>query len=215
MYDFQSLIFRSASRWSEVTSLVVIAVGLLYTLQGFRFARFLIALSCAGAGLAAGGAVANMLNLPLVVALASAGVLGIAALARFRWGLAVASTFTFGALAQYMATRIGLSPSPTLIIGGLGLVGGASLIWVCRRPLPILVTMVQGAALILVGFVGLTSAVAPTLGTTFVTWTTEYSLMAPAFMLMLCVMGYSAQANAYQGDITSGASANLRDLETS
>ena len=51
MYDFQGLIFRSAARWSEATSLVLLGSGLLYTLQGFRFARFLLPLTCAGGGL--------------------------------------------------------------------------------------------------------------------------------------------------------------------
>ena len=91
MYDFQGLIFRSASHWPEATSLVVLGIGLLYTLQGFRFARFLLPITCAGGGLVLGAVVASMLELPTSAALISAAALGIGALLHFRSALALSS----------------------------------------------------------------------------------------------------------------------------
>jgi hypothetical protein len=213
VYDFQSLIFRFASHWSAATSLVVLGVGLLYTLQGFRYARLLTAVSCAGGGLVVGGIVVGLAKLPLPLAFGIAASLGLVALLRFRAGLALTSAFATGALAQYLVAQIGLDPIITLIAAGTGFPAGLSLIWVCRRSLPILVTIVQGAGLLVVGFVGITNAVAPSLGQTFLEWAADIPLMVPGFMLMLCVLGYSVQANAQQGSIETGGSSGLDELD--
>lgn len=214
MYDIQGLIFQDASDWSAATALVVLGIGLLYLLQGFRFARFLIPVSCAGGGLALGGILAGLVGLPASVPLSVAAVLGILALFWYRRGLTLASGFTLGALGLYLASQVGLPPNIMLVIGGGGFVAGLAAIWICGRTLPILVTVVQGAGLLVVGFVGLTTALAPSLGVTFVEWATQIRVMVPALMVMLCVLGYSVQANAFQGDIESGGNPGLNDLET-
>jgi hypothetical protein len=213
VYDFQSLIFRSASHWSAATALAVLAIGLFYTLQGFRFARFLVVVSCTGGGVVVGGILVAVAGLPLPVAFGVAASLGLLALLRFQIGLALASALTGGALAQYLAAQLGLEPTITLVAAGIGLPVGYSLTWVYRRTLPILVTIVQGAGLLIVGFVGVTNAVAPSLGATFVEWAASIPLMVPGFVLMLCVLGYSVQANAQQGDVETGGGSGLNDLE--
>ncbi|MFQ5804898.1 MAG: hypothetical protein ACE5I3_00445 [Phycisphaerae bacterium] len=213
MFDFQGLIFRAALRWPEAMSLVVFGAGLLYMLQGFRFARFLIALSCAGGGLALGGILAKLAGLSIISAFPAAAVLGIVGLVRFRLGLALASAFTLGALAPYLAVQLGLRHTIVLIVAVLGFAIGYTMIWVCRRSLPILVTIVPGAGLLVTGFVGITCALAPSLGLTFLDWATSIPLMVPGLMLMLCILGYSVQANALQGDMETGGSPGLRNLD--
>jgi hypothetical protein len=135
-------------------------------------------------------------------------------LLRFRLALMVSSAFTFGALAQYLAVQLGMRPHMSPFVGAVGLVVGFSLIWVCRRSLPILVTMILGAGLLVLGFVGCSAAVVPSLGLTFIDWSSRLALLVPAVLTMLCVLGYSVQSNAYQGDVETGGSPALRDLET-
>lgn len=215
MYDPQSLIFRSAASWSVGTALVVLAVGLLYTLQGFRFARFLLALSCASGGLLFGGFAGVLFGHPVTGALFAAAALAVVALTRRRVSLALASAFTFGTVGQYLGVQLGLRPDMSWVVGGLGAAAGLSLVWLYRRTLPIIVTTVQGSGLLVVGFVALATAVAPTLGQTFVEWASRIPLMVPALMLMLCIVGYSFQANARQGNIETGESHGWNDLEAS
>jgi hypothetical protein len=209
---FHGLIFHVAPHWSEATALVVIGIGLLYTLQGFRFARFLLSLTCAGGGLALGWLLVELAGLPAFCSALPAAGLGLLALLRRRIGLALASAFTFGTLGHYLAHEVRLQPDIVLIVGGVGLVGGFAMIWVCRRVLPILVTIIQGAGLLMLGFVGITHSLVPSLGETFLQWARSLPLMVPTFMLMLCALGYSVQANARQGEIETG-SPGWNDLE--
>jgi len=204
MHDFQRLIFQSASHWSAASGLVLLLVGLLYLLQGFRFARFLLAVSCAGGGFLLGGLLAGLTGLTPIIALIGAGGLGALALARQRVGLGMASTFTFGALAQYLAVQLGMRHDMVVVAAAVGAAAGLSLVWICHRPLPAVLTIVQGSVLLIVGFVGLTSALAPSLGLTFVDWAAHIPLMVPTLMVMLSVLGYSVQANAQQGDMEAG-----------
>jgi hypothetical protein len=215
VYDFQSLIFRSASHWSAATALAVFAIGLLYLLQGYRFGRYLLPVSCAGGGLVLGGIVADLTGLSLWIALLAAAILGFAALARYRVALAIASILTAGALAQYMAVQLGIRHNVVGVIAIVGGVLGFPMIWVCRRSLPILLTIVQGGGLLVVSFVGVSVALAPSLGLTFIDWSARIPLLVPGLMLMLCVLGYSVQANAVQGSIETGGDPGVRDLKTS
>jgi hypothetical protein len=215
VYDFQRLIFDAASRWPEATSLVVLGIGLLYLLQGFRFARFLLPVTCVGGGLVSGTIVASLTGLPPLAAVAVAGGLGFLTLVRFGVALKLASAFTFGALAQYLAVQLGFDPNMVIGIAIAGFAGGFYLYWVCRQSLTILVTILQGAGLLVVGFVGLTSALAPSLGVTFQEWAECIPLMVPTLMTMLCVLGYSVQANARRGDMETGGTHGLADPEAS
>ena len=209
VYDAQSLIFRSATNWPEATSLFIVGAGLLFLLQGFRFARFLLPIGCMGGGLVLGGIVAELADLPPAAAMVVAAILGVLALARYVVGVKLGSAFTFGALAQYLAVQLGFGPNPVLVITIVGMLIGLSLFWVCRRSLPILITMLQGSGLLIVGFVGLTSAAVPSLGLTFQDWAERIPLMIPVLIVMLCTLGYSVQANALQGDMEVGGSSGL------
>ena len=215
MYDYQRLIFNAASHWSQATALVVFALGLLCMLQGFRFARLLLPLSCAGGGLIVGLILCQALGLPSVVIPAVAAGLGCLAFVRLKIAVVLSSAFTFAALGQYLAIQFGTHPNTSMIVAAVGLAAGFCMIWVCRRMLPIVVTILQGAGLLVVGFVGISCDLVPSLGLTFVEWAERLPLMVPALIVMLCVLGYSVQYNGFNGDISSGGRPGIHDLETS
>lgn len=214
MLDYQAYVLQQAAFWPLSSSLVMFAVGMLYGLQGFRFARLLMALTCGAAGFVLGGIVAHLVGVPPVAGGTTlAGLLGAVALMNLRVGVTVSSTLTLGLLGNYLAIRMGTLPPVPVVAGGVGAVIGLTLAWGGQRTLPILITTVQGAALMVVGFVGVAAALAPSFAGTFVEWANELSPLVPVLITMLVVVGYSIQANLQQGDIRTGstASANWRD----
>ncbi len=214
MIDVQNLIFRWAQNQSQTASLVLFALGVLFGLQGFRFSRALLAFVCAAGGFVVGGVAASAAKLPEDLCTFSlAGLLGVVGLWKSRVGAAIAAMFTFLALAHYLATRFQLAPTSVMIAWLVGAGLGLSLFYLYMRQTPILVTTVIGAGLMIVGFLGMASRFAPSLADTFVTTADHYTVMAPVLGFMLCVLGYSVQANAHQGDIKSGGASSLNHLE--
>lgn len=205
MTDVQAAIFSWASLQPLAVGLTLGCVGLLFALQGFRFARLLLALICGGGGFVCGDIVASGGEAGALAGSVGALVFGLIALVRVRIGLVIASMFTFGALTPWLCFRLGI---PSNIAGFLMVVGGAigaSLFWLCRRKLPLIITTLQGAAVLVVAFVAVTSSLLPNLGDTFVDWANGVPLTIPVLMVMLCVTGISVQSNAQQGDMETGA----------
>lgn len=214
MVDVQSVVFRWAQQQTEASALVVFILGMLFGLQGFRFARVLLALVCGAGGFLLGAMAGVVLGVtPELVSLPLAGILGAAALWKYRFGVSLASTFTFAALGHYVSTRFDAMPSTVLITWLVGGFLGLSLYHLHVRQTPILVTTILGAALMIVGFIGLASGLAPSLAETFVATADSYRLMVPVLGIMLCVLGYSVQANAWQGDIKSGGANGWNSVE--
>lgn len=208
MLDPQGLILEYARNWSQGTAVVVFAVGLLYALQGFRFARILLAISCAAAGWILASVVASPAEQagipPRVVHAVCAVLLGVQPLVRYRIGVIVASTCTFAFVAFDLAVRLIGEPQVALLAAVMGAAGGCSLYWLHRRCLPLLLTAMHGALLVLLGFVGLASGVLPELAETFVGFSRDWPWVLPLLLAILCITGYTVQANAYQGDIVVG-----------
>lgn len=215
MFDFQSLIFRQAAHWSEATSLVMLCIGLLYVLQGFRFARLLLPIICAAGGLGLGIILAGFAGFPGMFAMLIAAIFGIIGLCSFRWSIIVSSTVTFGLLTQYLGRQCGLRPDLSLIFGLIGMGVGIAMFWLYRRQLPMIVTILAGSKLLVIGFVGLALKFAPSLGSTLVDWSERLPLMMPVLLIMLWTLGYSVQANARQGELQTGGSPDVRELESS
>jgi len=206
MLDMQGLILNWALRQPGTAALSLLMVGLLFTLQGFRFAGMLLPVTCAIGGFAIGtvGAVMLQFDEPIMAAAVCAGMFGLSALMNFRIGLMIASMFAFAILGQFFCERLGAHPSTMLTATAIFGVIGLCMRWVCLRPLPIIVTSILGALVLTVGFVAGAAQIAPALAGTFVYYAERWSLVTPLFLLMLFVLGYSVQANAQQGDITSG-----------
>lgn len=214
MYDIQENLFRWVGSQSQATSLIIVAAGLLFALQGFRFARFLFAFTAGGAGFLIGAALAAVLALPAPpAAILSGALLGALALFRFSLGACISAMFIFGMLGANLVARFSADPNSVLFGMGVGCLAGLSLRWISARTMPIIVTTVEGAALLIVGFVGVTGALAPSLATTFVDWSQTIPLLTPAMMVMLFVLGYSVQSNAQQGDVRTGGSQSLSRVE--
>lgn len=214
MFDIQESLFRWAGAQGQGTAVVIVALGLLCALQGFRFARFLFAITCGAAGFFAGGAVAAAIGAPAPpAALLCGAVLGGIGMYRFAIGACMSSMFVFALVAGNLAARFTADPNSILFGMGVGALFGLSLRWVSVRAMPIIVTTVAGAGLLIVGFVGLTGSLAPSLAQTFVDWSQTIPLLTPAMMVMLFVLGYSVQANAQQGDIQTGGSQNISRVE--
>jgi hypothetical protein len=214
MIDYQPLIFRDATGWNEATALAVMGIGLLYVLQGFRFAKFLLALGNGVCGLVLGVTVGAAFDLPgSVVGLALALALGLVTLSRYRVGVFVASLATFTLLGYYLGTRFTLQTTWLMLSTGVGFIAGMLLPYAAKRTLPMFLTTIQGAALLVVGFVALTSRIAPTLALTFIDWSDRLSLMVPVLMTMVMVLGLSVQTNLRQGDIHTGGSTWIEEAD--
>ena len=132
---------------------------------------------------------------------------GAAALAWPRPALVLASGATWALLGGYLADEFSLPGD--LVWIAFGLCGGIATVMavLCRRAMTILLTSLQGAALTVVGFVGLSATLLPSISTTFRAWSDGRSLVVPVLMGMLATTAYSCQANLCQGDIVTGSEA--------
>lgn len=205
MTDLQSLVLDAALRWPPSVTLVILVAGLLYLTQGFRFARFLLALTAAAGGFAVGAGFANTFGLPAeILGLTLGGVLGLLAISKLMYGTIVSSVMVWALIAQWFAVKFEFPPSWITIIVSIGALLGAALFWIARRPLPLLITTLQGAAMVIVGFVGAAKVVAPSLAFTFTDWANSGVFLIMLMMTMLTVLGFSLQSTAKQGDIRSG-----------
>ncbi|MGE0480622.1 MAG: hypothetical protein AB7Q17_09135 [Phycisphaerae bacterium] len=205
MPDYQDVVFQWASHQSGLTGAVVFALGLLYGFQGFRFFTFLLGVTCAFVGLLAGAWASNVFALNATVAAPSVAVaLGLAALRWPRFGMYVACTATWALMARFFAEQIGFRPMAALALGLTG--GGFGLMFarMCYRSMTVILTTTQGAALLVLGFVILSSAVAPSIGDTFRDWASSWSLLTPVMLGMAFTMTYSYQKMQQQGDILTG-----------
>lgn len=206
--DYQTYFLNNATSWPISTSLALFATGLLFGLQGFRFARFLMAVTCAAAGFVFGGFGSQAIGYPPVIGgFIAASLAGGLALARIRVGVTVSAIATFAIAGHYLVARFDPMGAAPWIAAALGGLIGLSLAWGEQRSLPILITTLQGAALMVLGFVGVAAALSPSLAGTFVGFSHDVPLFVPVLVGMLVAVGYSVQANLQQGDIRSGSPA--------
>lgn len=207
MFDPQTIVFREALHWPVGTGVFCLAFGALFILQGFRFARFLLALSAGSFGFLVGYTTRFAIDLPpMTAALAGAGVFGVMALFRLRLSMYINGFATLGILGLFVAARIDLHPEARLIAGALGAAAGMMVPAAAGRSAPIVLSALQGSMLAMTGFVCVAAELAPALADTFVEWSSHSLYISPALLTMLVVLGYSTQANMLQGDITTGGS---------
>jgi len=209
--DCQKALFDWISSQNGVTGAVFLVVGLIYGLCGSRLIRFVVAIPCAGLGCLAGLFLADLGNLPPVVTVPALGFLGgFLATQHPRGAVLMASTATLAALGAYLTTQAGACR--TVILIAAGVFGGGSLILaiLSKSAMTLLHTTLLGAGLTILGFVGVSNAVMPSLGSAFRTLTHNYWLIVPIVLLGLSVTLYTYQANAGQGDILTGSRANPR-----
>lgn len=204
--DFQGQVFNWAAGQGEANSFVLLMIGVCFLFQGYRFSRALIALSCVLFGFCAGGVLGDGFGYaPAFSGLMLGLTLGVAALIWVSAGVMTSAVCTGAVLGAYLTYQTGLTPFFIMLGCAVGGSLGMAAAWLHPRTIPMVLTVVQGAAVLIVGFVGMASAVLPGMGATFVSWSSSWAFLVPAMMTMLCVTGIAFQANARQGDIETGA----------
>lgn len=210
MPDIQETAFDWVTGGAQpgLTGAALLAMGLLYGLCGYRMIRSLVVVCAIGLGLLAGHLAASLTGLPPIIVLPAGGLLtGLAAL-KWRSAAIVATGGTTWALVGgYLTAQFGGEETTVLIVAGvLGLLG-VILTLVSRAPMVVLFTTLQGAALIVLGMVGVASDAMPALGHTFLSLAGRNGAVVPILLLLMTITAYSYQATSRRGDIISGSEA--------
>ena len=213
MTDYQSLLLDWIAARSGYTGAIIFAAGLLYVFYGLRTLRLLLVLSAGGLGCLTGVLATKLVltNQPELVVIAVAGLATTGlALFRPRWAVVMCNCVTWAAIGGHLASQVGLNARGIWV--ALGVCGGTGLILalLSRDLMTALLTAAHGAALLLVGFVGLTSTMLPSVATTFRSWAHNQPWFTPVLLAMLTMMAYSIQAMHRQGDIQSGVHTAVR-----
>ncbi len=193
-----------------LTGLVILAAGLLSAFCGYRMARLLLPAAAAAGAWLGTIALAPHWNLPEVAtAAAAAGLAGAAGLAWPGFASVAGGAVIWGVLGGYLFGQFGLKGTPLII--GLALSGaaGAVLALVCRRTMVMLMTSITGAALIIVGAVGVSGTLLPAFSNTFRLYARDWPWSVPVLLSMLVMMAYSCQANYRQGDLRTGGTGEI------
>ena len=195
-----------AGAQSGLTGVVIIGMGLIAGLQGFRFARLLTVVSCALIGFAAGEALgpASSSSLPGLVGSVAGAVLGLL------WPTAALAA-TNGVLGtvvlSYLTEQLGVTGTTKLVLLGTAAVACVALTLVSRRAMVVAGTSLFGAGLVVLGLIILAGEPAPAVADTLRGWVRSGSVMVPVLVMMLAVTLYSYQVNASTGSIVAGRSA--------
>lgn len=203
--DVQKWLFDWIANQPFGVGLTVFGIGLLYGFFGYRFARFVLVFPTAGCGCILGALGAEYAGVPALYLMAAGGLLGaVLAIARPPAAAVIAGGATLAALGGYITWQFGFRanmPTTAMLLGGAA---GLTLTWLTRHPMIIVITTLQGAGLIMVGFVGVAAKVMPTMCTTFRHMAQDYGVMVPVLLSMLTVTAYSIQANSRRGSMFTG-----------
>ena len=205
MPKLQLELFRWAAGQPAMTGAVILAAGLVYGFFGFRLFRFLLGVTCALLGWMTGCVLGAAGGLPPVaVGLLGALVLGAFSAKCEKPAVALASGTVWGMFTCYLGSQFGLPREVALI--GAALVGGLGVFFslVCYRTMRVVLTAMQGVALMVVGWVSFSTQLCPEIGVTFRAWAAGQALLVPVLMMMLFVTAYSYQVMHQQGDIKTG-----------
>jgi hypothetical protein len=205
--EYQKLIFDWAAAQPAATGAAIFAAGLLYGFCGFRMIRPLLVVPAAAAAAWLGDLLTVFVDVspPMATGL-GAVVGGAAAVLAPHVTVVVISGFTWAVLGGYLSWQFGLSDTTCLVVVGVAGLAGTVLTMLSRQAMTVLLTTLQGAVLMLLGFVATSSAAMPALGSTFRNLACEQSVVVPVLLAMLTVTAFSYQATARQGDICTGMS---------
>ena len=198
-------LFTWAAHQPVLSGAVLLGTGLVYGFFGFRLFRFLLAVSCAGLGWLVGYIVADLGGLsPLILGSICAVVLGALSLKFEKPAVIVVSAASWGLLCYYLGNQLGVPRS--MLWGVSGVAGGLGVFFaiISYRSMSVVLTTLQGVALMVVGWVALMSRLMPSVGATFRDWANSQALLVPVFLVMLFVAAFSYQAMHQQGDIKTG-----------
>ena len=210
MPDVQEMAFDWVTSGAQpgLTGAALLAMGLLYGLCGYRMIRSLVVVCAIGLGLLLGHLVASLAGFSPVIALPTAGLLG--GLVALKWrpaAIVAVGGATWALLGGYLAAQFG--GQETTVLAATGVFGGLGIILtlVSRAPMVVLFTTLQGAALVVLGMVGIASDLLPALGHTFLRLAGRNGAVVPILLMMMAITAYSYQASSRRGDILSGSEA--------
>lgn len=207
MPNVQRELFAWVTQQHGTVGLALFAVGLLYAFMGFRFYTLMNGLSCGFVGWMVGTITAPIAEVDASLGGIAGGIAGAGLAVASRRGAAiVASAATWGALGYYVLYQVGIGPPTLTVATGVAAVLGCGFVCACRHAPIAVITALQGVMLIVVGWVGLSTAFVPSIGRTFIAWAGGWDMLVPGLLLMLFVTGYSYQAMNLRGDIRTGTS---------
>ncbi len=205
MVDVQRMVFDWAAMQPAAAGLALFGGGLVSGFMGYRLQRVLLGAVNVGVGCLLGWLVAKHFGYPVLLsALGGGALLGFIAVVSGRAALILAGGMLFSGLAGYLGLQLHLPELGVFVALGVGLLAGLGQAALCPRSMGVVLTTLVGAVLLVVGFVSLTAALIPSLGSTFRVWASSWSLVIPVLMGMLVVMCWSIQATAQQGDLRTG-----------
>ncbi|TWT44207.1 hypothetical protein RAS1_06160 [Phycisphaerae bacterium RAS1] len=203
--NVQDAIFRWAAVQPALVGLVIFGAGTAYAFFGCYLYPALLAVSCGLIGWIGGGLGAEALQAPHdVVGIVAGVVFAGMAIGWQKPMTALASTVTWGLLAHYLTYQFRVPPMGVLIAAGLFAALGLTLSVLCFRTMRVVLTVLHGAALLVVGFVSLSSQLLPSLGSTFRGIASSEAFVVPMLMGMVVAAAYSYQAMCQQGGIRTG-----------
>lgn len=210
MPNYQKILLDWIAGQSGLTGLVVLGAGLLFAFFGFRVVRLLLVLLLAGLAYWGAAVLAPMMELPqMIVSVAAAVVCGAMVLAWPKQAAILAHAVTWAGAGAYLARQCGLNPPWLWVVLGLSGCAGLVLGLLSRRFMAVLLTSLHGSALVLLGFVGIATAVLPAVGETVRRFAGGQSLLLPVLVAMVATTGYSYQAMVQRGDMRMGGQAGL------
>lgn len=203
--NVQDALFQWAAMQPALVGLAVFGAGVVYAFFGFHLYPVLLAVSCGMLGWLAGGIGAELMQGPNDVVGIVAGVVAVGMAIGWQKPMTVvASAVTWGALSYYLAYQVRLPPLGLLIAAGLFAITGLTLSILCFRTMRVVLTVLHGTALLVLGFVAISSQVLPSLGATFRSFAASEGFLVPMLMAMVVAAAYSYQAMCEQGGIRTG-----------
>ena len=212
MPHVQQSILHWVAAQPQLASVAVFFAGLLLAFQGYRFYRAALAMSAFGLGWIGATIAAPMLGypseiIPFAVAAVAAGV----SLAFMQPAIPCVSGGMCACLAYWLAEQCGFLTTATSISAGAGGILGVLFAWLCPRATTLVLTALQGSALMIIGFAGAADLVMPSVASTFREWAMAQGLLTPLLMGMLLTAAYSVQASQTRGQIIAGAQRSVED----
>lgn len=212
MQHVQPSILHWVAAQPQIASVAIFFAGALLAFQGFRFYRAALTLTAFALGWIGASIAAPMLGYPSeIIPFAVGAVAAGAALAFMVPAIPFVCGGLWAGLGFWLAEQCGFSATATLISAGLGGILGVLFAWLCPRATTLVLTALQGSALMIIGFAGAADLIMPSVASTFRAWALDQGLLTPLLMGMLFTAAYSVQASQTRGQIIVGAQRSVED----
>lgn len=205
MPDFQHVLFRWAESQPLANGAIFLIIGILCGFHGFRVFTLILAASTGFVGWLVGAIAAGMAQVSTFAGGAVGAVLlAILALRKPKPAIAINCALTYGLLGIYLTHQLGISRDLSWALAGAATLAGLVFALLNTDTMAVVLTTLQGSVLIVLGFVSVSNAAFPSVGNTFVDWSSSQGLVVPIFLGMIVTAAYAYQSSQKQGDIRAG-----------